>query len=250
METEPLQNYQLVEHHDHWTIPLVGQHVSRFRVDMQLTLEFFEPADEETMVWIAGEFRLDLDGKERLLSVGQRDTLGSVFALLNRSVQTALAYKNGTLEITFKEGGKLSVASESNYESWGVTGVRWLRLVCMPGGELAVWLAEPPDGKTREQLEAEKKLAQDSREITTLVNILEPDPAFQLVIFSNELSVTRVLDRSEEELNKRLEVHFGKELKLSAAQPLYKLLEQIKKVLPGWPDTNQTQPNSTLPADR
>jgi hypothetical protein len=30
-------------------------------VNFQLTLEFFEPADEETIVWISGEFKLELD---------------------------------------------------------------------------------------------------------------------------------------------------------------------------------------------
>jgi hypothetical protein len=236
MATESLQEYQLVEHDDYWTIPLLAQRVSRFQVDTQLTLEFFDRPDEETTVWVSGKFNLELDRRERLLSAEQRDTVSPVFALLNRTVQSALAYKNGTLEITFTEGGKLSVTADSNYESWGVTGVRWLRIVCMPGGELAVWLAEPPEGKTREQLEAEKKLTQDSRKITTLVNILEPDPAFQSVIFSNELSIAGVLGKSEEELNRRLEAHFGGDLMLSTAQPLYKLLEQIKKVLPDWPD--------------
>jgi hypothetical protein len=104
METEPLQEYQLVEHDDYWAIPLIGQHVSRFEVDMQLTLEFFEPADEETIVWISGEFTLEIDGREQVLSAEQRDTVGPVFALLNRTVQSALAYRNGTLEITFREG--------------------------------------------------------------------------------------------------------------------------------------------------
>jgi Family of unknown function (DUF6188) len=239
METDPLQEYQLVEHDDYWAIPLLGQRVSRFKVDMQLTLEFFERADEETTVWISGEFKVEADGKKRLLSAEQRETVGPVFALLNRTVQSALAYKNGTLEITFTEGGKLSVPADPHYESWGVTGVRWLRVVCMPGGELAVWLADPPGGKTTEQSEAEKELARQSREITTLINILEPDLGNQPIMFSNEITVVEVLGKSEEELNKRLEVYLGNELKFSAAQPLHKLLAQIKEALPDWPDVKR-----------
>jgi hypothetical protein len=122
-----------------------------------------------------------------------------------------------------------------------ITGLsRWLRIICMPGGELAVWLTDPPDGKTRDPSEAEKELFRRSREVSMLINILEPDPEFQPSIFPNEPSVTEVLGKSEEELSKRLEVYFGKELKLSAAQPLYQLLEQIKKVLPDWPDRKRS----------
>ena len=233
------QEYQLVEHDEYWAIPLLGQHVSRFQVDMQLTLEFFEPAAEETSVWISGEFKLEVDGREQVLSAEQRDTISPVFALLGRTVQSALANKKGTLEITFREGGKLSVAADPNYESWGVTGVRWLRIVCMPGGELAVWLADPPDGTSRKQSETEQELFQRSREITTLINILEPNSESQPIIFPNEPSVTEVLGRSEEELKQRLQVYLGQEINFSPALPLYQLLDKIKKLVPDWPDTKR-----------
>jgi Family of unknown function (DUF6188) len=139
------QEYQLVQYDDYWKIPLVGKPVCRFKVDFQLTLEFFEPEDEETIVWISGEFKLETDSREYFLSAEERERIGPVFALLRRTVESALAHKNGMLEITFREGGRLSVAPHQKYEAWGVTGVRWLRVVCSPGGDLAVWLADPPD---------------------------------------------------------------------------------------------------------
>jgi Family of unknown function (DUF6188) len=239
METDTVQEYQVIEYDSYWTIPLIGRPVCRFQADSQLTLEFFEPPNEDTTVWIGGQFKLELDGTEHLLSAEHRENIGPVFVLLRRTVESAVAFKNGTLEITFKEGGRLAVAADPNYESWGVTGVRWLRIVCMPGGELAVWLADPPDGKTREPSESEKELFRRSREISTLINILQPDPEFQPIIFANEPKITEVLGKSEEELNKRLEVYFGKELKLSAAQPLHRLLAQIKEALPDWPDVKR-----------
>jgi hypothetical protein len=61
----------------------------------------------------------------------------------------------------------------------------------MPGGDLAVWLADPPDGKSREQSETEKELFRRSREVSTLINILEPDPECQPIIFPNELVSTK-----------------------------------------------------------
>lgn len=236
MQKEPFQEYQLIEHDGYWSIPLIGQHLSRFKIDMQLTLEFFEPLEEETSVWIGGEFKVALDDKTYLFSTEQRDRISPVFGLLGRTVDSALAYKTGQLEITFREGGKLTVSPDQDYESWGVTGVRWLRIVCIPGGELAVWSADPPEGKTREQSEAEVELARRSREITTLINILEPDQQSRPFQFSNEVSVSEELGKSEEELNRRLQGYFGQLFNFSAAQPINKLWEQIKIALPDWPD--------------
>jgi hypothetical protein len=236
METEPLQEYQLVERDDCWSIPIIGQHLSRFKVDMQLTLEFLEPAEEETSVWIGGEFKVALDVGEHFLSAEQREKISPVFGLLGRTVESALAYKTGLLEIVFREGGKLTIAPDQDYESWGVTGVRWLRIVCTPGGELAVWLADLRQGKTRKQSEAEKDLARRSREITTLINILEPDQQSQPMQFSNELSVIEELGTSEDVLNKRLQGYFGESFHFSTAQPINKLWDQIKKALPDWPN--------------
>lgn len=145
MGNELLQEYQLIEHDDYWTIPLVGKPVCRFQMDFQLTLEFFEPEDEKTIVWISGEFKLEMDGEKHALSAENREKIGPVFSLFRKTVNSALAHKDGVLEITFREGARLTVGPDPNYESWGVTGVRWLRVVCMPGGDLAVWSADPPD---------------------------------------------------------------------------------------------------------
>jgi hypothetical protein len=120
--------YQLIQYDDYWTIPLVGKPVCRFQVDFQLTLQFFEPEDEETTVWISGEFKLEMDGEEHSLSAENREKIGPVLSLFRKTVRA-----------------RLTVAPHPNYESWGVTGVRWLRVVCMPGGNLAVWSADPPD---------------------------------------------------------------------------------------------------------
>jgi hypothetical protein len=142
---EHLPEYQLIEHDDYWVIPLAGKPVCRFQVDFQLTLEFFEPEDEETIVWISGRFKLELEGQEYELSAEEREKIGPAFALFRQTVNSALAHKDGILEITFAGGGRLTVPANPNYEAWGVTGVRWLRVVCMPGGDLAVWSADPPD---------------------------------------------------------------------------------------------------------
>jgi hypothetical protein len=137
------KQYTLVEYDDYWVIPLRGRPVSRFVVGYGLTIEFLDPENEQTIIMLAGEFHLEIDGKDFVLSHEEPTALGPALGLLGRAVESALAYKDGKLEVKFRGGAKLSVAPASNYESWNVTGTRWLRIVCMPGGDLAIWKPDP-----------------------------------------------------------------------------------------------------------
>lgn len=138
------EEYKFTEYEDYWTIPLRGKPVCRFLVDSQLTIEFLEPESEETMIVVGGEFRLEIDGKEYALNAEEPTTLGPVFALYRRTVESALAFKEGRLEVKFLQGGKLSVMPHPDFESWNIAGVRGLCVVCTPGGELAIWQPDPP----------------------------------------------------------------------------------------------------------
>lgn len=54
-------------------------------------------------------------------------------------IRQAHATKNGTLELEFESGNFIRVYADPDYEAWSVVGAEGFRLVCMPGGELAVW---------------------------------------------------------------------------------------------------------------
>lgn len=83
----------------------------------------------------------------------------AVQALVGRTVTAAAADESGALRIAFGEGAELVVAAGPDYESWTVTGPSGFRVVCLPGGELAVWGSAPapdavyfglvPPGRTR-----------------------------------------------------------------------------------------------------
>jgi hypothetical protein len=45
----------------------------------------------------------------------------------------------GDLVIEFNSGMKLSVRPNDSYEAWGLVGPEGRRIICMPGGEIAVW---------------------------------------------------------------------------------------------------------------
>jgi len=137
------ENYQLIENEDYWILPLEDKPVCRFLVDSQLTIEFLEPESERTIIVIGGEFNLEIDSKEYVLSAEKPTTLGPVFALYRATVASALAFKSGRLEVRFAEGAKISATPHSDFESWHVTGARGLCVVCRPGGDLAIWKPEP-----------------------------------------------------------------------------------------------------------
>lgn len=126
-------------------MPLSGKSVDRFLVDYQLTIEFLEPESERTIITIEQEFSLEINGKEYKLTPEKPTTLCPIFDLFRRTVKSALAFKDGRLEVEFVEGGKLRVQPHPDYEAWGITGTRGLCVVCTPGGGLAVWKPHPPE---------------------------------------------------------------------------------------------------------
>jgi hypothetical protein len=88
----------------------------------------------------------------------------------------------------------------------------------------------------RISLDAKSKLR--SREIELLVNIIDPDPIYQPSYLADEASLFAVRDQSEATIRQRLEGYFGKPLRfeLRPTQPLWELVDEIKKLYPGWPD--------------
>ena len=45
----------------------------------------------------------------------------------------------GDLSVTFDDTSQLSVKAAAEYEAWQLSGPRGEMVVCMPGGELAIW---------------------------------------------------------------------------------------------------------------
>jgi hypothetical protein len=63
-------------------------------------------------------------------------------ALLHQTVTSSIAEESGALSLDFSDGSRLHVGSHDSYEAWTVAGPGGMKVVSMPGGELAVW---PPD---------------------------------------------------------------------------------------------------------
>lgn len=62
-------------------------------------------------------------------------------AHLTGTIRNGWASDSGTLRLEFDSGYFIEAFADEDYEAWSVVGAGGSRVVCMPGGELAVWSA-------------------------------------------------------------------------------------------------------------
>ena len=140
------KQYQLVEHGDHWVVPLQGKTVTRCLVDHAFGIELWE-REGTTTIRIEGGFVFQGHGEEHQLSPAHPTTLGPALSTIGNAVTSARAYKDGCLKVHFTDGSILSVKPDAAYEAWEIAGTRGLRVVCTPGGSLSIWQPERADDR-------------------------------------------------------------------------------------------------------
>lgn len=131
----------LDERSDHWRVAQGGVEIIRLAVDYAVT--FIMKSDSGAIeIRIGAPFLLtDPNGNEQLLvPEGDPTQLGPVLSLLHRSADYVAAFKDGHLEVLFDDGTRVSIPPEEGLEAWELSGPMGLRLVSIPGGEVAVWL--------------------------------------------------------------------------------------------------------------
>ena len=108
-------------------------------------------------------------------------------------------------------------------------------------------LARPPlNGSIVSQTEGmrEKKVELASsietearkREVQLLLNVVEPDPEYQPLILTDEASLLDAVLTEPREISLRLHTYFGEDLGLDLGTPVWRLVDRIKQLRPGWPD--------------
>ena len=81
-----------------------------------------------------------VDGETVVLDteVASLEPIAEAKPLLGSSITGASASPTGDLEITL-DAGRLLVRAGESYEAWQLDGPHGELVICMPGGELAVW---------------------------------------------------------------------------------------------------------------
>jgi hypothetical protein len=74
------------------------------------------------------------------------------------------------------------------------------------------------------------------REVQLLINIAEPDPEYQPFIITDEASLLDAVATDNVEIERRLAAYFGAPLGLDLRAPLWRVVDAIKRLRPGWPD--------------
>ena len=69
-----------------------------------------------------------------------------------------------------------------------------------------------------------------------LINIAEPDPEYQPFIITDEASLLDAVATDKAELESRFAAYFGASLGLDLRAPIWRVVDAIKRLRPGWPD--------------
>lgn len=121
---------------------LGGRYLAQVHVgagDLQLLF------DGGTLVRLAGTTRLgDVDAVEEPQSL---PGLALLLPLLNEEVRSAAVAPDGTLTVAFG-AGVLRCVPDEKYEAWEFTKESGAMVICMGGGELAIW-SDAPQPRTR-----------------------------------------------------------------------------------------------------
>jgi Family of unknown function (DUF6188) len=131
----------ITESAEAWSIPLAGEQITRVCVDYASVGLL---ASNGIYVDIEVPFNYSRpSGIERTLDPdGDAVNLAPVLRLRRLGVTECLAFKDGRLDVKFDDGTRLQVPMDLEFEAWGVSGqggAAGLRIVSMPGGELAIW---------------------------------------------------------------------------------------------------------------
>ena len=114
--------------------------VTQCRIDHAFTI-IFGDADETFEIRIDEPFTLGTAGGDdvSLDPEGPSAAIAPALDVLHRGVESAVAFKDGRLEIGFDDGRVLRVPAGETYEAWTLVGPAGLYIVSVPGGELAIW---------------------------------------------------------------------------------------------------------------
>jgi hypothetical protein len=138
---------RLVRDGNGWRLPLAGCAVVQCCVDWALTLRLEHPSGTFE-VRIEQPFTFTSATGSEVLLVPENDPtgLGPVLACSRTAVEEAAASDDGELAMSFADGSSIRIRSSPDHEAWGLTGPAGLRVVSVPGGELAIWQPDQAAG--------------------------------------------------------------------------------------------------------
>ncbi|MET9491338.1 DUF6188 family protein [Nocardia sp. NPDC006630] len=90
-------------------------------------------------IHIEGELVLHRTGASTLHHIAGEAPAEDLAVALDGVIVSAAVDSDGTLRMLLDSGAQLAVEPDRYYEAWHVTAPGIYLVVCMPGGELAIW---------------------------------------------------------------------------------------------------------------
>jgi hypothetical protein len=125
---------------DRWVLPVENCPVASCSFDYAVTLRLTNDVNvriEQPFVYRSAE------GVEHLIVPGSDPVgLAPVLSVCRLVVRQGFAFKDGRLELEFEDGSSVNVPSGEDFEPWELFGPGDLRVISVPGGDLAIWSAQ------------------------------------------------------------------------------------------------------------
>ncbi len=118
-------------------LKIEGHALVRVCFDYALTLL----VDPNTQLRLQANVELsDIDGTSVAFQPGGADVPAHrLVGLLHKEITKAWSSDGGVLTLQFACGAKLAATPDPDYEAWEILASDGFRVICMPGGELAIW---------------------------------------------------------------------------------------------------------------
>ncbi|MEV0335858.1 DUF6188 family protein [Nocardia sp. NPDC050717] len=127
-------------------LEIIGKPISEVELGFTATIRIGSPIEYELQV--EGEISVRT-AEGRLVSAPSNSYVeirGELESIVGSKVVRADASEVDGLSIELSSGAVLNVPVDEHYEAWGIVGLNGYRVICLPGGELAIWSAR--EGKS------------------------------------------------------------------------------------------------------
>jgi hypothetical protein len=132
------KNILVKDHQDYWLLAIEGGIVIRCVFDYGCVLEITWK-DISITIRIEGDILFTSGGETKTLLGDAHISLAYILAVLEQRIDFVKIFNDGKLTLTFSNDITLNILPNDSYETWQITSDNGLRIVCMPGGELAIW---------------------------------------------------------------------------------------------------------------
>jgi hypothetical protein len=135
---------------DRYEIPIQSRSISRLYVQSGFDIQIFDDGPETT-IRIDDPLAVVTENPRPLAKMESEDAMLPSLGVFGKIVVSGSAMRRGArmLEIVFHPGVWFWVEPNHDPNTWGPYGSKGLVLICMPGGEMAVWFGvRKPNGMT------------------------------------------------------------------------------------------------------